>query len=77
MEPHDESKTLADLLDPGMTMMVGTLSPAGRLEARPLTVAKVAGDTIRVLVDTTKPKSMNSGIPRVEISDHIAPDDEP
>jgi general stress protein 26 len=55
MEPHDESKTLADLLDPGMTMMVGTLSPAGRLEARPLTVAKVAGDTIRVLVDTSAP----------------------
>jgi general stress protein 26 len=52
METFDDPKALADLLDPGMTMMVATMSPQGHLVARPLTVADVADDTIRVLVDT-------------------------
>lgn len=53
MEQLDPPKTLSELLDPGMTLMVGTPSSTGVLDSRPLTVADVQGDMIRVLVDTT------------------------
>jgi general stress protein 26 len=53
MKNLEESKVLTDLLSPGMTMMVATASPTGILEARPLTIADVSDDAIRVLVDTS------------------------
>ena len=59
MDTLDSPKKLSDLLEPGMTLMVGT--PPSRpvtgatvsMESRPLTVADIDEDTIRVLVDTS------------------------
>ncbi len=56
----DSPKKLSELLKPGMTLMVGTAAEAqpgsaspAPIESRPLTVADIDQDTIRVLVDST------------------------
>jgi general stress protein 26 len=54
----ENTKQLADLLRPGTTLMVGTLSPSfsvppeGTIHFRPLTVADVQDDSVRILVDS-------------------------
>lgn len=59
MTKLDSPKRLAELLEPGMTLMVGTAASeiasvaAVSLHSRPLTVAHTKDDTIRVLIDTT------------------------
>lgn len=57
MDQLDAPKKLAELLEPDMTLMVGMAEIASsgtmRVESRPLTVADIQDDTIRVLVDTT------------------------
>ncbi len=47
----DAPKPLTDLLEPGSTLMVGT-KPADDWEFRPLTVARVDGSRIEILLDT-------------------------
>ena len=47
-------RPLADLLEPGSTLMVGTRSGQDALEFRPLTVARVVDDEIQVLLDTNE-----------------------
>lgn len=48
---NDTPKLLADLMDAGSTLMVG--SPvSGQMEFRPLTVARIDGDDIQILLDT-------------------------
>lgn len=49
---HDGSKQLEELLAPGTTVMFATAAPHGLVSARPLTVARVDGDTIRMLIDS-------------------------
>jgi general stress protein 26 len=53
MDEPEETKSLADLMDPGTTLMVATMRPTGRFDSRPLTVADVSNNTIRVLIDTS------------------------
>ena len=49
---RDEPRALSGLLEPGATIMVG--NPRSKsVEFRPLTVARVEGDRIEILVDTT------------------------
>ena len=54
MDDTAADKQLADLMDPGTTLMVGTTSADGALEFRPLTVARVEGARIEILVDGTE-----------------------
>ena len=49
MDTH-ESKTIKDLMEPGATLMVGS-HVSGKLEFRPLTVGRVSGALIEILVD--------------------------
>jgi len=51
MNHDDESKPVSDLLDAGTTLMVGS-STHGTLAFRPLTVAGLDGDRVRILLDT-------------------------
>lgn len=57
MDELDTPKSLNELLEPGMTIMVGmdpmegAGSPGDGFQSRPLTVAAVDGDTICVLID--------------------------
>ncbi len=59
----DTAKPLSDLLEPGSTLMVGVESAAFPLEFRPLTVAKVSGSRIEILLDTSEPwaKAIGTG----------------
>ena len=50
MKDDDPAKPLSDLMSPGTTLMVGT-GPDPGAELRPLTVARVQGDVIDILVD--------------------------
>ena len=50
MKDDDPAKPLDELMQPGTTLMVGTGPDAGA-ELRPLTVARVHGDVIDILVD--------------------------
>jgi general stress protein 26 len=52
MNNDDASKPLAELMEPGTTLMVGTESASGRLEFRPLTVARVESSRIDILLDS-------------------------
>jgi general stress protein 26 len=68
----DASKPLADLVHPGTTLMVGFDSAASPLAFRPLTVARVAGDRVEILLDTTEPwaKALHDGdVAHVTLSD--------
>lgn len=47
----DPAKRLVELLEPGTTLMVGTLMPDGVLRFRPLTVARSRADRIEILID--------------------------
>lgn len=49
----DPTRTLADLTKGGTTLMVSTKLPDGSVDSRPLTVAAVDDDRIRILIDTT------------------------
>ena len=53
MTASDSTKALDELLEPGSTLMVGTKSGSGQLEFRPLTVARVHGGQLQILIDTT------------------------
>ena len=61
MEDDDAAKPLEELMEPGSTLMVGT--GATELEFRPMTVARVAGDTIEMLLDSNEQwvQSLNNG----------------
>ena len=50
MNDDDPAKPLDELMEPGTTLMIGTGPDAGA-ELRPLTVARVQGDVIDILVD--------------------------
>jgi general stress protein 26 len=50
----DTAKSLEELLEPGSTVMVGTASPQDVWQFRPLTVARVRGSRIQVLLDTNE-----------------------
>lgn len=54
MNDNDPERPLHELLNPGSTLMVGTGSPGGDLEFRPLTVAAVTGARIEILLDTNE-----------------------
>ena len=51
---HETAKPLSELLEPGSTLMVGTTQGAAPLEFRPLTVARVRGSVIEILVDANE-----------------------
>ena len=53
MTNDDEARGIDTLTEPGSTLMVGT-QVSGQLEFRPLTVARVEGSTIDVLLDTNE-----------------------
>ena len=61
MDDDDAAKPLEELMEPGSTLMVGT--GATELEFRPMTVARVAGDTIEMLLDSNEQwvQSLNDG----------------
>ena len=50
MHHDDESKPVSDLLKPGTTLMVGSTTH-GTLAFRPLTVAGLDGERVRILLD--------------------------
>jgi general stress protein 26 len=50
----DTAKSLEELLEPGSTLMVGTASAQDVWQFRPLTVARVRGSRIQVLLDTNE-----------------------
>ena len=52
MSDADPAKPLSELLEPGSTLMVGT-GPSESLDFRPLTVSRIDGDQIQILLDTT------------------------
>jgi general stress protein 26 len=49
----DPDKALADLVSPGTTVMLTTADQRGRLDSRPITVAKVDGTVSSYLIDST------------------------
>jgi len=53
MTNDDEARGVDTLMEPGSTLMVGT-QVQGQLEFRPLTVARVQGSAIDVLLDTNE-----------------------
>lgn len=55
MTDDDAPKPLAELLHPGSTLMVGTDTIDGVVEFRPLTVARVQGHRLEILMDTSAP----------------------
>jgi general stress protein 26 len=67
MDAHDPPRSLDELLEPGSTLMVGTTSPAGELEFRPLTVARAGASRIEILLDTDEAwvRSFRDGDPVV------------
>ena len=48
MDDNDEARDLAELMDPGTTLMVGLHDAANAVEFRPLTVARVEGARIEI-----------------------------
>jgi general stress protein 26 len=73
MDRDDAPKPLDELMEPGSTLMVGT----GRadLEFRPMTVARVGGDTIEMLLDSNEQwvRSLSEGdVAYVTLSDNRA-----
>src|SRR6476646_8744449 len=53
MTKDNTDKPLDELLEPGSTLMVGT-SEANGTEFRPLTVARVRGARVEILLDTSE-----------------------
>ncbi len=58
MNELDSPKTIDELLEPGMTLMVGTQSVLDShgevgISSRPLTVADASGDLVRIIVDSS------------------------
>ena len=51
---EDAEKSLEDLVEPGSTLMVGTASRGDEWEFRPLTVARVRGARVQILLDTNE-----------------------
>lgn len=51
MNDDDPAKPLSELMEPGSTLMYGLGSDSG-VEFRPLTVARVDGNRIQILLDT-------------------------
>jgi general stress protein 26 len=71
MDRDDAAKPLDELMDAGSTLMVGT--GGVDLEFRPMTVARVRGDTIEMLLDTNEEwaRSLNDGdVAHVTMSDN-------
>jgi general stress protein 26 len=54
MNDDDPERSLFDLLRAGSTVMVGTESPRGDLQFRPLTVARVGGVRVEILLDSNE-----------------------
>ena len=54
MNDNDPERPLDELLEAGSTLMVGTESLGGDLGFRPLTVARVVGARIEILLDTNE-----------------------
>jgi general stress protein 26 len=54
VQHNDEAKPLTDLFEPGATLMVGAAA-GGVLDFRPLTVARVDGGRIDILLDRNEP----------------------
>lgn len=52
---NNEVKAVEDLIDAGDVVMVSTRDAEGAIGSRPLTVAEVAGSTLRFLVDRSAP----------------------
>jgi general stress protein 26 len=63
MDDDDPAKPLDKLMEPGSTVMFGLASGATGIEFRPLTVARVDGDRIEILLDTREAwvAAMNDG----------------
>jgi general stress protein 26 len=57
----NEPRSLGDLLRPGSTLMVGTSSDGSMFESRPLTVAAVDADAVRMLIDRRADWAANLG----------------
>ena len=73
MEHDDAAKTLDELMEPGSTLMVGT--GAVDLDFRPMTVARLRGNAIEMLLDTNErwAKSLRDGdLAYVTLSDNRA-----
>jgi general stress protein 26 len=72
MTPDDPAKPLTELFRSGTTLMVGTGSERDSLQFRPLTVARVEGDRVEILMDTSAPwtQSLQDGdVAHVTMSD--------
>lgn len=54
MDHDDTPKPLDELMEPGTTVMLGSGRVTGDLEFRPMTVARVGGDTIEMLLDSNE-----------------------
>src|SRR4051794_38548228 len=52
MDTTDSERPLDEFLEPGTTLMVGTQPTGGDLEFRPMTVARVNGSRIEMLLDS-------------------------
>ena len=73
MSTDDAPKELVDLVHPGTTLMVGFESVGSSLEFRPLTVARVLGRRLEILLDTSEPwaKALSEGdVAHVTVSDN-------
>ena len=71
MDLDDTAKPLNELMEAGSTLMVG--AGAGDLQFRPMTVARVGGDTIEMLLDTNEQwvRSLSDGdVAHVTMSDN-------
>ena len=72
MKHDDAPQALDELLEPGSTLMVAVASGHDQLEFRPLTVAKIDGGRLDILLDTTEEwaKSIGDGrLAYVTVSD--------
>lgn len=73
MSTADAPKALADLVHPGTTLMVGIESAGSPLEFRPLTVARVLGGRLEILLDSSEPwaTALHEGdVAHVTVSDN-------
>ena len=71
MDLDDAARPLDELMEPGATLMVGT--GGAELEFRPMTVARVRGDTIEMLLDSNEQwvRSLSDGdVAHVTMSDN-------
>lgn len=72
MKHDDAPQALDELLEPGSTLMVAVAGGGGQFEFRPLTVAKIEGGRLDILLDTTEAwaKSIGDGdLAYVTVSD--------